>query len=143
MNESTITIPEDLRARIDESASAAYPEECCGVLIGREKGESKQVIFILETDNIHSDNKARRFMIGPDDIIRAERIAREKHAEIIGFYHSHPDHAAVPSEHDREFAWPWYIYIIVSVLNGKSSSIQGWRLRDDRSGYENIRINIS
>jgi proteasome lid subunit RPN8/RPN11 len=143
MNESTITISEELKARIDESATAAYPEECCGVLIGRENGESKQVIYILETDNIHSDNKTRRFMIGPDDVKRAERIAREKNAGIIGFYHSHPDHAAVPSEHDREFAWPWYIYIIVSVFNGKPSSVQGWRLRDDRSGYENIQINIS
>lgn len=133
----------DLAARIEEQASDTYPEECCGVLIGTGNQDGRKLIYLYETQNVHSDNRKRRFMIGPDDYRNAERIAREKEGEIIGFYHSHPDHPAVPSEHDREYAWPWYFYVIVSVLNGKPSEIKGWKLRDDRSAFEEVHVDIS
>lgn len=138
-----LVIPKELTEKIKSQAAETYPEECCGVLIGCEDNDGRHVLHLYESQNIHSDNRTRRFMIGPDDFLKAQHIARGNDAEIIGFYHSHPEHAAVPSEHDREFAWPWYLYVIVSVFNGKPSSIQGWRLHDDRSGFEQIPVDIS
>ncbi len=143
MNKMRITIPTAILERIEEQAAETYPEECCGVLIGSDNESVRKVMHLSETKNVHDENRTRRFMIGPDDFIKAEKFAREKKAEIIGFYHSHPDNAAVPSEHDRDFAWPWYLYLIASVLNGKPSTMQAWKLRDDRKRFDEIQITIS
>ncbi len=138
-----VTIQADIVERIKVQAAETYPEECCGVLIGYDDESDKKVLYLYETENIHDDNRTRRFMIGPDDFIKAEKFSRERNAEIIGFYHSHPDHAAEPSEHDRDFAWPWYLYLIVSVVDGKPSKTQVWKLRADRNKFDEIQINIS
>ncbi len=143
MSNATVVVPEGLVEKIKREAEETYPEECCGILIGTANGTEKNVFRLYGTQNVHSDNKERRFMISPADFKKAEQVARDADAEIIGFYHSHPDHPAVPSEHDREYAWPWYLYLIVSVENGKSSAIEGWELRDDRKSYEKIAITIS
>jgi proteasome lid subunit RPN8/RPN11 len=80
------------------------------------------------------------FEVTPDDVRFAEKAAREKRLELIGWYHSHPDAPARPSEYDRDHAWPWYSYIIVSVQNGEPRDTASWRLRDDRSRYDPEKI---
>jgi proteasome lid subunit RPN8/RPN11 len=143
MNKILAEISGNLLESMKQQSAEKYPEECCGVLIGtvRENGV-RNIAYLFETQNQHTDNRARRFLIEPDDFRKADQFARENGAEIIGYYHSHPDHDAVPSEHDRELAWPWYIYIIISVLEGKPSSVLGWMLRDDRNGYDGVQIEI-
>lgn len=140
MSEKRIILPEHILEKIEKQGRARYPEECCGILIGRTEGNLREVVRIFETPNVHEDDRNRRFMISPRDFREAEKDAGKHNLQIIGFYHSHPDHPAVPSKHDREFAWPWYIYLIVSVENGKSSNVQGWILRDDRSQFDPVSL---
>jgi proteasome lid subunit RPN8/RPN11 len=91
---------------------------------------------LLPLANRRDDSPRNRFELTPDDVRLAERTAADKHLDLLGWYHSHPDAPARPSEFDRDHAWPWYSYIIVSVLKGEPRDTTSWRLRDDRSGYE-------
>lgn len=144
MSKISAKISGDLSERMQKQSSDNYPEECCGVLIGTvENNDGRNIRYLFETENQHTDNRARRFLIDPDDFRKAEQYAKENGCEIIGFYHSHPDHHAVPSDHDRELAWPWYLYIIISVFQGKPTSMEGWMLRDNRSGYYRVQIEQS
>ena len=86
------------------------------------------------------DSPRNRFSVTSDDVLDADRAAQKSGLEVIGWYHSHPDHPALPSDYDREHAWPWYSYIIVSVMEGKPGTILSWRLTDDRLRFESERI---
>ena len=112
-----------------------YPEECCGFLFGTEINNERVIHEVIPIDNSRQDNKERRFLITPEDFIEAERRADNLNLSLIGFYHSHPDHPAIPSEFDREHALPFYSYIIVSVRNKKPSEIRSYQLADDRESY--------
>jgi cysteine synthase B len=112
-------------------AAGAYPDECCGALIGADG----QVSEAFPLSNAQAENRTRRFLIGPDAYRRAEARAGELGASLLGFYHSHPDHPAVPSSFDLEHAWPNLIYAIVSVREGAARELRAWRLRPDRSGF--------
>ena len=112
-------------------ARDTYPDECCGALIGR----GDRVIEAFPLSNAQSDNRKRRFLIGPEAYRRAEARADELGASLLGFYHSHPDHPAVPSAFDLEHAWPNLIYAIVSVREGDPRELRAWRLKTDRSGF--------
>lgn len=112
-------------------AENAYPDECCGALIGH----GDRVIEAFPLSNAQPENRKRRFLIGPDAYRRAEARADELSASLIGFYHSHPDHPAVPSSFDLEHAWPNLTYAIVSVRSGQPQELRFWRLRPDRSGF--------
>jgi proteasome lid subunit RPN8/RPN11 len=92
--------------------------------------------------NRREDTPQNRFSVTAEDVRAAEKAAREKEMEVVGWYHSHPDHPARPSQYDREHAWPWYSYIIVSVANGKPEEMSSWRLNDDRLEFscENIEL---
>lgn len=113
-----------------------YPYECCGVMVGSAKGDVKTVETVRRLPNVHDDGHERRFLIAPESMYEVERDARAAGQEILGFYHSHPDHPAQPSEYDREWAWPWYSYIIVSVQKGEPADVTNWTLREDRTAYE-------
>src|SRR6202007_1036672 len=113
-----------------------YPHECCGALLGSDGEGSREVVDLLRLVNRGGGSPAQRFWVSPRGVWLAEKTAREKHLELIGWYHSHPDAPARPSEFDREHAWPWYSYIIVSVQKGEPRDTTSWRLRDDRSGYD-------
>lgn len=114
----------------------AYPSECCGALIGVADGDSKLVRALLPLDNRREGEAARtRFLVTADDFRWAEKEARAKGLDILGFYHSHPDHPARPSDFDREHALPWYSYIIVSVAHGEPQEATCWVLADDRSRF--------
>ena len=89
----------------------------------------------MPLQNRRDDSPRNRFEVTPEDVRLAEKTASEKTLDLIGWYHSHPDAPARPSEYDREHAWPWYSYIIVSVHAGAAMEITSWRLKDDRSAY--------
>ena len=123
-------------ARVDEAIRAhgdeTYPHECCGALIGRDG----LVAEILALPNTTEEGPRRRFLVRPSDYREAERRASELGAELLGFYHSHPDHPARPSQYDLDHAWPNFAYIIVAVAAGVAGDMTVWFLKDDRSSFE-------
>jgi proteasome lid subunit RPN8/RPN11 len=133
MNPSaTSTIAAEALDEIRRHASEAYPDECCGALIA----SGGRIIEAFRLPNTTAAGARRRFRIGPSDYRLSEQRAQEKNATLAGFYHSHPDHPARPSQHDLEQAWPNFAYIIVAVNGGTPGDITSWRLRDDRSAFE-------
>ncbi|MCS7208182.1 MAG: M67 family metallopeptidase [Fimbriimonadales bacterium] len=125
-----------VEAAIREHARAEYPHECCGALLGREEGALRVIQQIIRLANERADERERRFYVSPQQVLMAERHARETGLLLLGFYHSHPDHPAAPSEYDREHALPYYSYPIVSVVQGVPTELRSWRLREDRTGFD-------
>lgn len=121
-------------------ARETYPEECAGALIGTANGREKVVSEVWSAENTHEDERSRRFLIEPMKIMEFEKRARERGMDVLGFYHSHPDHPAEPSEYDREHAWPGWSYVIASVDKDEVNAVRSWVLRDDRSSYDEERI---
>ena len=137
---AVLKIHEGLLRRIHAHGVETYPHECCGALLGHDGDGSREVLDLLPLENRRDDSPRNRFEVTPDDVRLAEKTAREKQTELIGWYHSHPDAPARPSEFDREHAWPWYSYIIVSVQKREPRDTTSWRLRDDRSAYDSEAI---
>ncbi len=132
-------------AAIHRHAEAGYPDEICGLLVGERGGAGggdKIVREVVPAENAWQDlgERRRRFLISPERFMAEERRARERGWEILGFYHSHPDHEARPSETDRDFAWPIYSYLIQEVRGGRAADLASWVLEDDRSGYAREEI---
>ncbi len=127
--------PQDLE-RMGRHGEASYPEECCGFLIGRTVEEETVVERVLSVDNERQDSRHNRFLIHPETVLAAHKEARAAGLDVVGYYHSHPDHPARPSEFDREHAWPGLSYVIVSVAGGKVAETRSWRLSDDRERFE-------
>ncbi len=116
--------------------ASTYPYECCGALIGSVDGNRTDVIEARPLDNVTAEGPRRRFLISPADYRAAERAATERGTELVGFYHSHPDHPAEPSQYDLDHAWPNLSYVIVAVAAGEPGALRSWRLRADRSAFE-------
>jgi len=114
-----------------------YPNECCGALIGRDG----IVTETLALPNMTDEGPRTRFRVTPMDYREAERRATETGGELLGFYHSHPDHPARPSQYDLDHAWPFFSYVIVSVREGVSGDMTSWRLREDRSAFDQEDLN--
>jgi proteasome lid subunit RPN8/RPN11 len=144
MSKTVLNLPSDLVRRIEAHGVETYPHECCGALLGHDSdGDApREIIELLSLPNRRDDSPRNRFQLTPDDVRLAENTAREKHLELLGWYHSHPDAPARPSEFDREHAWPWYSYIIVSIRSGIAQSVTSWRLRDDRAAYDEEPIAV-
>jgi proteasome lid subunit RPN8/RPN11 len=143
MNSRQLTVTAGVDDAIRAHGQATYPHECCGALLGRDN----QVSDILALPNTTEEGPRRRFLVRPSDYREAERRASELGAELLGFYHSHPDHPARPSQYDLDHAWPTFAYIIVAVAGNASArqSADGaaaagemtvWYLKDDRSSFE-------
>jgi proteasome lid subunit RPN8/RPN11 len=118
-------------------AAAAYPEECCGFLLGRFGAGEDGVLVerVLPARNEHAESPRSRFLIAPETVLAARREARGLGLDVVGYYHSHPDHAAEPSAHDLEDAWPNVSYLIVPVAEGLPGAPRSWRLQDG-GGFE-------
>jgi proteasome lid subunit RPN8/RPN11 len=125
-----------LAAKIQAHGMETYPHECCGAILGRDENGAREALALLPLANRREDSPRNRFEVTPEDVQFAEKTAAEKKLELIGWYHSHPDAPARPSEFDREHAWPWYSYIIVSVQSGMPREMNSWRLQDDRAAYD-------
>jgi len=128
-----IRIPDPQLATIRKHAARIYPNECCGALFGQGDGVVQEAFAL---DNTFPEGQRRRFLVGPDEYRRAEARASETSRTLIGFYHSHPDHPAEPSAFDLEHAWPNLSYAIISVRQGQPKELRSWRLRSDRSGFD-------
>ena len=137
-----IHLSAELIDEIKQEAEKAYPNECCGFIFGSINGGDKYTENILTCTNSTADSEQyHRFVITPEDMLKAEKLARSIKADIIGFYHSHPDCAAVPSEYDRSHALPVYSYIIVSVINGRAEECTSWEL-DKNSDYTKFQSEV-
>lgn len=123
-------------AAIRDHLVRAYPEEGCGVLLGRDRDGEREVVRVRALDNLRDDSRRNRYLIAPEQFLEAEREARAAGLDVVGFFHSHPDHPARPSGFDLEHAWPYYSYLIVSVVGGKVADSRSWRLREDRSAFD-------
>lgn len=136
----TLAISKDLLDQIHAHGEQAYPEEGAGFLIGNDGS----VEDILPLDNAREDGaRHNRFLIAPEDYLRAELTADRLGLSLIGVFHSHPDHPNRPSEYDREWAQPFFSYIITTVNKGKAVASRSWRLLDDRSKFEEEEIKIN
>lgn len=121
---------------IREHGEREYPYECCGLLIGNFSEEAKTVCETLPISNAREDSARRtRFLIQPEELLRGEKYAAQKGLDVIGFYHSHPDHPARPSQYDLEHAWPVYSYIVVAVHTGRAQDLRSWELQPDRNAF--------
>jgi proteasome lid subunit RPN8/RPN11 len=139
----SLMIAQELLESIREHGKRAYPNECCGVLLGRIENSGKAVVKLRPMENAREDSPRNRYLISPRDLLEAEKAARALGLDIVGVYHSHPDHPARPSEFDREHAFPWYSYIIVSVRRGEPLDLTSWTLRDDRTAFDAEDLNSS
>jgi proteasome lid subunit RPN8/RPN11 len=153
MSSPRLTITSGVDAAIRIHGQETYPHECCGALIGRDGF----VTAIVALPNTTEEGPRRRFMVRPSDYQLAERRATELGGELLGFYHSHPDHPARPSQYDLDHAWPTFAYIIVAVAGLARQSADGaavegataaaatdmtvWYLQEDRSRFEEGSLN--
>jgi proteasome lid subunit RPN8/RPN11 len=145
-NPDQLLIAEALVEKIRRHAAEDYPHECCGALLGRDVSSSeiqREILDLFPLVNRNGESPRNRFSVSPRDVIDAERVAQERGLDIVGWYHSHPDHPARPSEFDRQHAWPWYSYIIVSVRERVPQEMTSWRLNDDRDSYSEEVIQIA
>ena len=137
-----ISIGPDVTEIMNKDALQAFPEECCGFMFGTEDGESNRVITEIQAVyNASKENRKRRFEISSIDYLRAEQLALARNIQLLGVYHSHPNHPAIPSEQDRVAAQPFFSYVIISVLNDKIDTMRSWQLNDqDQFEEEQIKM---
>ena len=136
----TLRLSASLVEEIRRAGERAYPAECCGVLGGRP-GEVKEVLRLVAVTNRRTDDP-HRYLIAPDDLRRIEAELRASGLEVLGCYHSHPDHPAAPSAFDTDQAWPWYSYIIVRVNRAAAAELTSWVLADDRSAMSPESVDV-
>ena len=141
MAEVLLSISKELAERIRAHGAETYPHECCGALLGRDN-EPREILGLFPLINRRDDSPRNRFSVTAQDVLDAEKSARQQGLDVVGWYHSHPDHPARPSEYDRDHAWPWYSYIIVSVAQGQPQDMTSWRLNDDRQQFSPEGIQI-
>ena len=122
-------------------ARECYPHECCGILVGKVEGR-KEAIQVRRLTNAALENPRVRYALDPREMLSSDRWAREAGMEMVGFYHSHPDHSPYPSQLDAEGAWPWYSYLIVSVLKGQETSIKSWVWDESRGEFEEEPLEV-
>jgi proteasome lid subunit RPN8/RPN11 len=128
-------------ARMVAHSQQAYPFEGCGMLLGRAVNGRKVVVDVFPTGNAREvEARHNRYLIPPEEMLQGELDAEERGLDVIGYFHSHPDHPARPSEFDRDHAWPWYSYLILAVCEGQVQASAAWQLREDRSGFDEETI---
>ena len=139
-----IEITGELIEQIEAHGERTFPHECGGMLIGRFENDAKTVVELLPMENSMAESERHnRVLITPKDVMRAERYAREKKLDVVGYYHSHPDHPARPSQFDLDHALPVWTYIIVSVLQGKAADVRFWQMENDRSKFNEEKMELT
>jgi len=132
-----LRLAKNLEQEIRDHGAKDYPNECCGAMLGTDNDAAgREVRSLFPLINRRDDSPRNRFSITPEDFRAAEKAAAERGLDLLGWYHSHPDHPARPSEFDRDHAWPWYSYVIVSVDGGTPKDLTSWQLEDDRSKFQ-------
>ena len=143
---STLILSDELYRGIESEGVRAYPNECCGVMIGRDEraadGSVRRVVERLQplTNSFEKDEQYHRFRLDPPEYINVEKAAGAEGKLVLGFYHSHPDCPARPSEYDRVHAWPFYSYAIVSIVKGAAADMTSWLLDEGTEQFVEERI---
>ena len=132
MTDARLSLDAGIAQAIRRHGEETYPHECCGALVGRNNSAAA----VVALPNTTEEGPRRRFLVRPSDYRLAEQRAGELGAELLGFYHSHPDHPARPSQYDLDHAWPTFAYVIVSVAAGAAADMTVWWLKDDRTTFE-------
>jgi proteasome lid subunit RPN8/RPN11 len=127
-----IVLRKEVDAAIRAHGRDAFPHECCGAMLGKD-GVVHEAFALPNTTE---EGPRRRFLVRPDDYRAAEKRGRDTGLDLLGFYHSHPDHPARPSQYDLDHAWPSFSYVIVSVMSGEDKALTSWQLRADRSAFD-------
>jgi proteasome lid subunit RPN8/RPN11 len=136
-----IELPAAIVEDIRRHGADTYPEECCGGLLGKRRDGVDGAVRVLRAERVENrraDQRSRRYAIDPRDYLRLERLAERTGLTVVGIYHSHPDHPAVPSEFDREHALPNFHYLIVAVGAGRAGDFACWVLNEDREAFERV-----
>ncbi|HWF56934.1 MAG TPA: M67 family metallopeptidase [Candidatus Dormibacteraeota bacterium] len=130
-------------ARIRELGSAAYPDEGCGVLLGRFAGQRIEVVDATSGTNLNTERSRDRYLLDPADIVRADREARDRGLDVVGFWHSHPDHPARPSQFDTDHAWVDYVYLIVTTTADGAGDLNGFTLADEGEPFRQLPLMVT
>src|SRR5437870_10142701 len=130
----------EAHARIRELAAAAYPDEGCGVMVGRMQGAFVAISRVTSAGNRNVERARDRYDMDPDDIVRADREARADGLDIVGFWHSHPDHPAWPSQFDTDRAWVDYVYIVTATTGAGAADVNAFTLRDEGGPFVQIPL---
>lgn len=139
----TLVMTPALERALNSNGESAYPEEGAGLLLGHVDGERRRAVELLAMPNRSPEAvRPRRYELDPRELLDAEDDADRRGLDVLGVYHSHPDHPARPSETDRSLALPWYVYVIVSVERGRAVDRTAWRLADDRGRFEPVAIDV-
>jgi proteasome lid subunit RPN8/RPN11 len=142
-----IVLTAEVERRIREEGERGWPNECCGFVLGALENGGKRADFVLPVENNwEAGEQYHRFVISPEDFMRAEAEARRGKKELLGIYHSHPDHPARPSGYDKEQALPFYSYLIVSVRGStagpRAEELTSWELSDKRDQFLEEKITL-
>jgi proteasome lid subunit RPN8/RPN11 len=141
-----VALPAPVLEAIREAALAAYPDECCGLLLspeGAAEPDLRRVVAVAPAENRSPENRRRRFVIPAAELKGAEERAARDRRLVTGFYHSHPDHPARPSEFDRDHAWPWYTYLVVAVRPGPvAGPVGAFELDAERREFFEIPLSV-
>ncbi len=131
-------------AQIHAYGESSYPEEGAGLLLGSVSGDDKSISAILTLENAREDAaRHNRYLLTPQDYLRGEQEAARRGLDVLGVFHSHPDHPDRPSEFDREWAMPWFSYVITRIDAGKAIASRSWRLAEDRSEFVEEKIQVT
>ncbi len=133
-----LILQEDAIRTMAADAESSFPDECCGFFFGEETVNERVIKAVLPVNNSREGDKRRRFEIAAADYLEAELFAVKNKLNLLGVYHSHPNHPAIPSETDRLSAQPYFSYVIISVINGRTDTIRSWALNEERQFEEEI-----
>ncbi len=139
MAPTVLRLPPELQQQLETVVDASYPFEACGVMIGRGGRRTIAVEDVFHARNLNTERARDRFLLDPEDHLAADRVARKRGLEVVGFWHSHPDHPARPSSTDLETAWEDHSYLIVSTAAVGANDLRSWRLHDGEFLEEEIR----
>ena len=131
-------LTEEVRGEIAGHGERGYPNEVCGLLVGKDEDGRRTISALVPVENsFEADERFHRYLIAPEDMLRAERLARQGGLDVLGVYHSHPNAPARPSLYDRDYAaWTTWSYVIVSVQDSRAVEMRAWKLREDRSAFD-------
>lgn len=135
-----LRIPKHLFTEAVRHAAEGYPHEVCGLLLGKTNGAGHEVVAIFPAKNINTDRARDRYELDPQDFLAADGTARRQGLEIIGVYHSHPDHPSQASETDSARAWEGYSYLIIATTKKELNTYQSWRLHAGSLMEEKVEV---
>ncbi|MEK6759662.1 MAG: M67 family metallopeptidase [Deltaproteobacteria bacterium] len=141
LGKNILQISKNVYDDIIAHSKEAYPHECCGVIVGAYYN-GKKVFESHRADNVNLERAADRYIIDPKEFNLIDKMARTQGYDVVGFYHSHPDHPDKPSATDREWGQVGYSYIIVSVKKGTETSVRCWTIEDDKEPFKEEKIKV-